>query len=414
MPLEEHRPEPVAGFPIVFFGNDWAAENRTSSHHIARWLSRGHPLLYVECPGLRPPTAGGRDLRKIARVLLAALRGPVPTGEGPLRWTLAQLPFHRLGWARRINRGLGGMLLRFHLRRLGFEQPVLWFMVPHAGHLVGRLGEALSVYYCIDDYAALPGVDRAAVEAIDRELAARADLVFVASDTLLEGKRAVNPRTAVSPHGVDVAHFGRARDPGLPVPADLRALSRPVVGFFGLIEEWIDLDLVAYLADARPTWQFVLIGRVAVAADRVPRRANIHYLGRRAYDTLPAYGKGFDAAIIPYRLTRQVLHSNPIKLREYLAMGLPVVSVRAPEIEKFADVVRIADSREAFLGALDEQLARPEPAGAAEARLRRAAGMSWGSRLTEVEAAVSASLVRASSRPAALPTGRPRAKEPVA
>jgi glycosyltransferase involved in cell wall biosynthesis len=379
-------------FPVVFFGNDWEAENRTSSHHLSRWLAARHPLLYVECPGLRTPTTGARDLRKTVRVLWAGLRGPVPTGEGPLRWTLIQLPFHGSGLARRINQVMGRALLRFHLRRLGFRNSVFWFTVPHAGHLAGGLGEALTVYYCIDDYAALPHVDREAVTVMDRELTARADLVFVASDTLLEGKRAINPRTVVSPHGVDVAHFATARSPDLAVPPDLQALPGPVIGFFGLIEEWIDLDLVAYLADSRPHWSFAMIGRLAVPADRVPRRANIHFLGRRPYQALPACGKAFAAAIIPYRLTRQVLHANPIKLREYLAMGLPVVSVRTPEISKFEGVVHIAETREEFLAALDRVLAAPEPAGEAERRMSVTRGMSWDARLREVEATVIAAL----------------------
>src|SRR5262249_6462720 len=148
------------------------------------------------------------------------------------------------------------------------------------------------------------------------------------------------------------------QDAGLALPTDTAHLPRPVVGFFGLIERWIDLDLVKYLAELRPEWSFVMLGRVAVPEEELPRRANLHFLGRRPYEQLPAYGKQFDAAIIPYRLTRQVLHANPIKLREYLAMGKPVVTVRTPEIEKFTDVIEIASSREAFLAKLDEVLAR--------------------------------------------------------
>ena len=131
-----------------------------------------------------------------------------------------------------------------------------------------------------------------------------------------------------------------------------------MIGFFGLIERWIDLDLVAYLADARPSWTFLMIGRVAVPDAEAPKRPNIVYLGRRPYETLPAYGKAFTAAIIPYRLTRQVLHSNPIKLREYLAMGRPIVSVSAPEIDKFADWVAIARTREEYLAKLDQAVTK--------------------------------------------------------
>ena len=153
----------------------------------------------------------------------------------------------------------------------------------------------------------------------------------------------------------------------------MKGLRRPIVGFFGLIERWIDLDLVGWLAEQRPNWSFVMIGRVAVPAETLPRLPNLHFLGKRPYAELPHYGGQFDAAIIPYRLTKQVYHANPIKLREYLAMGKPVVSVSTPEIDKYADVVTIARSREEFLSRLDEVLGQPDTPAASARRVARVA-----------------------------------------
>ena len=209
----------------------------------------------------------------------------------------------------------------------------------------------------------------------------KADLVFVASETLLDRKRALNPRTHVSPHGVDFDHFARAQDDRLPVPTDTAGLPHPVVGFFGLIERWIDLDLIDYLAEQT--------ARVDIRPDRtggrprgpVTAEAQHPFLGKRSYADLPAYGKQFDVAIIPYRLTHQVLHANPIKLREYLAMGKPIVSVSTPEIDKYADVVEIAHSREEFLAKLDAVLARPPAPEEIRGRMDRVAGESWDARL---------------------------------
>jgi glycosyltransferase involved in cell wall biosynthesis len=267
-------------------------------------------------------------------------------------------------------------------RRL--RKPVAWFMQPHISSVLGKLGEQVSVYYCIDDYAALPNVNQQAVQQMDEDTTRKADLVFVASQTLLEAKRRVNPNTHVSPHGVDLDHFAQARDDSIEPPDDLRALPRPIVGFFGLIEKWIDLDLIDYLAEQRPEWTFVLVGRVAVPQDEVPRRANIRMLGVRPYELLPRYGSQFDVAIIPYRLTRQVINANPIKLREYLAMGKPIVSVSTPEIDKYADVVRIAHSREEFLAHLDAAIADGSPAAEAERRVARVAQEGWDARLRRV------------------------------
>jgi glycosyltransferase involved in cell wall biosynthesis len=366
---------------IIYFGNDWFAENRTSSHQIARWLARHYKVYYVECPGLRAPKGSGRDLLKIWRKLWRFLRGARPVPEGLMLMTLFQIPLHRFALVRVCNRFLILRTLRRLIRREHLERPVLWFLIPHLGLVIGNLNERLAVYYCIDDYAALPDVNIEAVRQMDEESTRKAGLVFVASDTLLDEKRRLNPQTFCSPHGVDFAHFARAQDPELPVPPDVAGLTRPVIGFFGLIERWIDLDLVDYLASKRPHWQFVLIGRVAVPEDSLPRRPNIHYLGKRPYDSLPAYGKAFDAAIIPYHLTQQVLHANPIKLREYLAMGKPVVSVSTPEIDKYKDVVEIGHTKEEFLAKLDQVTARPPTVDEINRRMDRVRPEGWDARM---------------------------------
>lgn len=369
---------------VLYFGNDWSAENRTSSHHVARWLAARCRVIYVECPGLRAPKGTGRDLKKLVAKVRLALAGPRPQPEGLSVLTLLQIPFHRFGLVRRANRWLNRLSLKLFLRRLGVSRPVTWFVVPHLAGVVGRLGERLSVYYCIDDYASLPDVDAAAVRAMDEELTRRADLVFVASETLLAPKSRLNPETYLAPHGVDFAHFARAQDPALPVPEDIASLPRPIVGFFGLIESWIDLGLVAYLAERRPAWTFLMIGRLAVPEALVPRRPNLVFLGRRPYETLPAYGKAFAAAIIPYHLTPQVLNANPIKLREYLAMGKPIVSVSTPEIDRFASHVRIGHGREEILGHLDAAVGAGLTPAELEAQTRLASTMTWDTNLRRV------------------------------
>jgi glycosyltransferase involved in cell wall biosynthesis len=369
---------------IIYFGNDWAAENRTSSHHVARWLAKRYDVIYVESPGLRAPKGTGRDLKKLVSKVGLALRGPRPTPEGLQVQTMLQIPFHGSDLVRRANRHLLVASLKLLLKLRGVKNPITWFVVPHMAPVAGQLGERLSVYYCIDDYAALPDVDVQAVRAMDEALTRKANLVFVASDTLLEKKRSLNADTHVSPHGVDYDHFVKAQDPNLATPEDVAKLPRPIIGFFGLIERWIELDLIKYMAEKRPHWTFLMIGRIAVPEAEVPRLPNIHYLGRRPYETLPAYGKAFDVAIIPYHLTQQVLHSNPIKLREYLAMGKPIVSVSVPEIDKFSDHVAIARTHEEYLAKVDEAVANGLTAERLKSQTERASTMTWDANLRRV------------------------------
>jgi glycosyltransferase involved in cell wall biosynthesis len=386
---------------FLYFGNDWWAENRTSSHHLARQFARRHRVYYVECPGWRAPRGSGRDLKKAVVKVWRFLRGTRAVDDRLKVRTLFQVPLHRFAAVRWLNRLIVRSTLRWMMWREGIRRPVTWFHIPHVSYLAGRLGERLAAYYCTDNYVAYPGVDPAAVRAMDEETTSRADVVFVTSDTLLDAKRALNPNTHVSPHGVEADHFARARDPNLPVPADVAGLPGPVVGFFGLIEKFIDLDLIDYLAAARPHWTFLLIGRVAVPDADVPKQPNVHFIGRRPYDQLPAYGKVFDAAIIPYRAGAWSHHANPLKLREYLAMGTPVVAVDTPQTRKFADVVAVAGTREEFLAKLDAALAGPPAPADTDRRIARVAAESWSARADRVLDVLSAALAAKEGRPAA-------------
>jgi glycosyltransferase involved in cell wall biosynthesis len=369
---------------ILYFGNDWMAENRTSSHHVARWLAKRYNVIYVESPGLRAPKGTGRDMKKLLNKVALALRGPRAQPEGLSVQTLLQVPLHSFSIVRVVNRYLITATLKLLMRLQGIKKPITWFVVPHLASVAGALGEEMSVYYCIDDYASLPDVDPVAVRRMDDELTGKADLVFVASGTLLDGKRALNANTHVSPHGVDYDHFVKAQDPAVEPPADIAHLPRPLIGFFGLIERWIELDLVAYLARQRPQWSFLMIGRVAVPDSDVPKLPNLHFIGRRPYDALPAYGKAFTAAIIPYHLTPQVINSNPIKLREYLAMGKPIVAVSIPEIDKFKDYVATARTKEEFLAALDGAVANGLTPEQARRQTELASTMTWDANLKRV------------------------------
>ena len=377
----------LESYSIVYFGNDWYSENRTSSHHIAQRLATRVPLLYVEVPGLRAPKATGRDIRRLWRKLKQAFHAPRQVGKQMWCITMPQLPFRRLAIVRLLNRVLGGYLVRSAIQRLRLQRLISWFVVPHAGALAGCLSEHLIVYYCIDDYASLPDVDRREVASLDEELTRCAGQVFVASSTLLDRKREVNSSVVHSPHGVDVELFKKASDPNFQGADAARNLRHPVIGFFGLIEAWIDLELITFLAQARPEWTFLLVGRVAVDLGGLKELSNVVFAGPRPYETLPQWAKAFDVAIIPYRLTQQVLHANPLKLREYLATGKPIVAVSTPEIRRFSDYVRVAANREQFLNCIERALVEDSENDRIR-RMKAVADMSWDGRVKDVLAAV--------------------------
>jgi len=383
----------LENYGVVYFGNDWQAENRTSSHHIAVRLALSLPVLYVDSPGLRAPQASGRDLRRALRKIGSAVQAPIKIGPNLWRCTVPQLPFRRVPGVEAFNRMFSRWAVKRNMRVLGDRKRISWFVVPHPGFLAQRLDEELCVYYCIDDYAAHPGVDTVLITERDRELTRRADLVFVAPPALLEAKQAINPNTRFSPHGVDLALFARAMDPATETPEAARHLQHPVVGYFGSIHEWIDVQLIEWLARERPQWTFLLVGHAAISVSGLRALPNVVLVGAQPYAELPAWAKAFDVAIIPYRHNRQVENANPLKLREYLATGRPVVSVGNPEINKFARWVRIAEGREVFLAELDAALRDDTPEAMAE-RVAAVAGQSWDARVVEVLQEVNSALER--------------------
>jgi glycosyltransferase involved in cell wall biosynthesis len=381
--ISETGGAPESNCAIVYFGNGWFGENRTSSHHVADLLSRRIPLLYVDCPGIRAPQVSGRDWKKIWRVLASAFRLPQRLENGMWHMTMPQIPFRTLPFISKLNEVAGRLIIRRGLRKVGLRPLISWFLLPHTGALAGQLGEELVVYYCTDDYACFPGMDAAAIGRMDEDLTRKADQVFVTSMRILERKRPLNEMLEFSPHGVDAALFGQAALPDFPAAEGTAGLRRPVIGFFGLVAAWIDLELIQFLAEQRPDWTFLIIGSASVPVDRLARLSNVVLPGPQPYRTLPAWAKSFDVAIIPYRRNEQVMSANPLKLREYLATGKPIVTVWTPEVERFRENLGVADTPEEFLAEIEKALATDTPEQGRR-RMEAVSSLTWEARVEQV------------------------------
>ena len=379
----------LRGRQIVYIGNDWFADNRTSSHQIARLLSRDNRMLYVEAAGQRAPTASKRDVAKIVHKLKKAWAKPTRVDDNVYVYSPLILPFHGSALARRLNRFALGASLRRACRLVGFERPILWIILPHYSSIVETVPHAGIVYYVVDEYSAMPGVDAARIREMEGLVLRNADVVFAISEQLVAAKGKANANTYFSPHGVETAHFGRAYRETLPTPPELAAMPRPIVGFFGLIEEWLDFDLLDYLAEQRPQYSFVMVGRVARDITRFQKRPNVFFLGKKSYDDIPSYLRAFDVCHIPFELSDVILHSSPLKLKEYLAGGKPVVSVAIDEVKKLDGLVYVANNYAEYLHGVDRALAEDSPERAAQ-RVRAMEGESWQSKVETISARVAA------------------------
>jgi len=379
----------LRGRQIVYIGNDWFADNRTSSHQIARLLSRDNRMLYVEAAGQRAPTASKRDVAKIVHKLKKAWAKPTRVDDNVYVYSPLILPFHGSALARRLNRFALGASLRRACRLVGFDRPILWIILPHYSSIVETVPHAGIVYYVVDEYSAMPGVDAARIREMEGVVLRNADVVFAISEQLVAAKGKANANTYFSPHGVETAHFGRAYRETLPTPPELAGIPRPIVGFFGLIEEWLDFDLLDYLAEQRPQYSFVMVGRVARDIARFQKRPNVFFLGKKSYDDIPSFLRAFDVCHIPFELSDVILHSSPLKLKEYLAGGKPVVSVAIDEVKKLDGLVYVANDYAEYLHGIDRALAEDSPERAAQ-RVRAMEGESWQSKVETISARVAA------------------------
>jgi glycosyltransferase involved in cell wall biosynthesis len=373
----------IRGQTIVCIASNYDAPP-TSKHHVMRVLAADNAVLWVNYHGSRRPGANLSDLGHAAGKVRQVLGGLRP--EQPGLWVLTPpvVPLPGAGWARRLNRFLVARSIRRALRRMSGGPVQLWSFAPDIAYLLGRLGERKVVYYCVDDFASFSGYDRSQVLRDEEELCRRSDLVVTTSQALQIAKAALNSNTILVRHGVDYAHFARAVSEDLPSPRELAAIPHPRIGFVGLLRDWVDLGLVAAVAKANPQWHFVFIGdrAGAVNAEELP---NMHFVGGRPYAQLPAWCRHFDVGIIPFVVNDLTRAVNPIKFREYLAAGLPVVSTPLPEVQGDARDVRIADGPEDFAAAIASILA--ERRSRAD-RSRTMAAETWASKVQQVVVAL--------------------------
>ena len=371
--------------PIIAFAKDWH-EDPTSNHHVLRELARSRRVVWLNSIATRTPSlASGRDLGKIARKLGELARGPINVEHDLWVFTPIVLPLPHSAVARAINRQVLRATIRLLRLRLGIDRFQLWTFLPNVADYVGELGEDGAVYYCVDEWSMFGYLDRAQTVAAERALLAKVDVVFAINDALAEAKRAVNQNTFVSPHGVDHRLFSRALDPGQVVPRDVSTLPKPVLGFYGTLRDWVDFELIAHVARARPQWSIALIGQELCDISAIRGLPNVHLLGQKPHHELPAYCKGFDVGIIPYRIDERMAFVNPLKLREYLSAGLPVVSTPVPEVAKFPGLARIATTPDQFVAAVEAALRDTTT------RAQRSAAMkdeTWSARVAHVMATV--------------------------
>jgi glycosyltransferase involved in cell wall biosynthesis len=337
-------------------------------------LSARHKILFVETigpdPQLSSPVARFWPAANFPNVTILRLQFPA--------WRWFDGPFVDRERRRLVKEFLAGPGAG------QFENAVQWFYDPMAvPSFLGQMDEIGTVYDCMDELSKFRGAPPQ-IRARERRLLAAADVVFAGGHKLWQSKKLHNENCHFYGCGVDVTHFGKAREADTNIPGDIAALRKPVLGYFGVIDERMDYELLVKLAEANPDWSIAMVGPT-LKVDKVPQRPNLHWLGQKNYTELPAYCKAFDVCMMPFALNEATEFINPTKALEYMATGKPIVSSAVPDVvTNFGAVVKIARSHDEFIAFCRKAVEAPD-AEATAAGLTQAANNSWDSIVAQLE-----------------------------
>jgi glycosyltransferase involved in cell wall biosynthesis len=362
-------------YPIIVHSHlrwDWVWQR--PQQFLSR-LSKKHRILFVEAPYPSEHTRASqvtlRDVSDYPKIIVLQMQMPAA------RWNDA-------AWVDKERRRLVQSFLAGPLGQ-NFDSPVQWFYDPMAvTAFAGHLNERAIVYDCMDELSLFRGSPPEMVRR-DRELLAVADIVFAGGPKICSAKRELNANCFSFGCGVDAKHFAGARDLRLRLPADVRDLPHPIYGYIGVVDERIDYDLLAALADSG-NGSVVMVGpSTKVDPATFPRRANLHWLGGRDYSELPAYAKSFQVCLMPFALNKATEFINPTKALEYMGTGKPIISTWVEDVVmQFSDVVAIAESHADFIAKAAHYFVCPD-----QARIERGLELvrrnSWESIVRELE-----------------------------
>ena len=375
-PIALPRSGAASDFPIIVLshlGWDWVWQRPQQFHSR---LSKTHPILFVEGPvvtdGLKTSRATLREVSDYPNIWVLQMQMPAS------RWDDG-------AWVDAERRRIVQSVMEEPLGRK-FENPVLWFYDPMAvTAFLGKMDESAVVYDCMDELSQFRGAPAELVKR-ERELLNAADVVFAGGPKMAKSKRRFNANCHSFGCGVDIKHFGKARHTATKTPKDVAQFTGPLLGYIGVVDERVDYDLLARLADHNPGWDIAIVGpHTKVDPAEFPVRANLHFLGGRDYAQLPAYAKAFDICMMPFARNEATEFINPTKALEYMATGTPIVSTDVEDVVlQFSEVVSIAASHDEFIAHCEDRLERPDTARIA-AGLKMAKNNSWESIVAQLE-----------------------------
>lgn len=349
---------------IHFSADDYWNSNTAVRHHICQALNEaGYKILWVNPIGFRMPSLAKRGtFRKILRKLISILKFMRKVSSGWFVFTPLQLPLFRTSYLSKLNQRILNVQISTCRILLRIHNSIVLYTTPTFASMIHCDRARRRIYYYSDQYTLyreLSDSERSWMERKDSDLQAASDTVICCSRNILDNvkKNVSADKLIYFPHRVDFVKFNGADRGNL--PEDLMRIPSPRIGYYGTLTDSNDWDIIRYCAKLRPNYQFVFIGRKDIANAGVEHLPNVHFLGKKSYEVIQNYGAVFDVAIMFWIRRDWIKHSSPLKLKEYLALGVPVVSTRIEEVEKYyTDIVYSTETPEEFLEALDNAIAK--------------------------------------------------------
>ena len=348
---------PVDRDIVYFAGGEWNVFPPRGYDLMNVFASQWTRVLWVDPGATRVPKVAWNDLARIGTRIRRILTGTKNERENIWVCSPLAIPYDSNPWLRKLNLLFQNMQLKKAISSINIRRPVIWTTTPLAIELIKTLESSLLIYDIQDEYTRFPGKDHALLSRCETHTLSVSDLVLVVSDRLKETKKAASPVPIhLVRNGVDYNLSSRAVHRDTEVPKEMKQIPGPIAGYIGNIYDRLDQELIAGTAERLSEWSFVFIGLVRCDVERLSRLENVYFLGMKPPSQLPGYMKAIDAGLIPHKVDSFTLCQNPVKLYEYLAAGLPVVSTPLPELNPYKDFVRFGSHPEDFSSALKKAI----------------------------------------------------------
>jgi glycosyltransferase involved in cell wall biosynthesis len=368
---------------ICFGGEDWWYHNRGHiDFQLMRRFALSGTVLYINSIVMKKPNLGeGRMFfKRLIRKTKSIFTGLKKSDSGFWVYSPFTLPVHHLAWARPLNEMLLRYQIRYIVRKLCIDNPIVWIVCLTACNTAIKIKKSRLVYQRTDRHEDTPNVDARILRKYDRQLKNEADLTVYVNKALYNEEYNQCKRAMYLDHGVDYEMFASA-EKKQDIPTDMANIKKPIAGYFGGISyHKFDVELMKKIINLLPEFSFVFVGDVPLDFHDRLNTENVWILGQKPYELIPHYGKCFDVAILPWKANKWTEAANPIKLKEYLALGKPIVSTPAfTELQHYLDVVYEANTPETFAESINKAL-KEDCSERIAARRKKVQDSSWDSK----------------------------------